>query len=66
MKDRTTPLNNILRDCVWWGLLGFLCLARARGVRAACGETLADSGGEEPVDRVASSYNEESRKQGSR
>ncbi len=43
MKGRTTPLNNILRDCLWWALLGFLCLARARGVQAACGETLADT-----------------------
>jgi hypothetical protein len=43
MKDRTTPLNNILRNCLWWGLLGFLSLARARGVQAACGEALAET-----------------------
>src|SRR5713101_6666881 len=43
MEERTTPLNNILRNCLGWGLLGFLCLARARGVQAACGETLTDT-----------------------
>jgi len=40
---RAQPINNILRDCVWWSLLGFLCLARARGVQAACGEVLTET-----------------------
>lgn len=43
MRDRTTPLNSILRSRLWWCLLGLLCFIRVRGVQAACGEELADT-----------------------
>lgn len=43
MMTRTTPLNSIRRNHLWWCLLGLLCLARTRGVQAACGEALAET-----------------------
>ena len=43
MRNRTTLLNSIRGDGLRWCLLGLLCLARARGVQAACGETLAET-----------------------
>lgn len=36
-------MNNILRGCVWWSLLGVFCLVCARSVQAACGEALAET-----------------------
>ncbi len=36
-------MSSISGNCLWWRLLGLLCLAHARGVQAACGEALAET-----------------------
>lgn len=41
--NRVSRLSSIAGKCLRWCLLGCLCLARARGVQAACGEALADT-----------------------
>jgi hypothetical protein len=43
MRTRTPPFSSLRGDSLRWCLLGLLCLARARGVQAACGEALAET-----------------------